>query len=129
MADIDIFAIPGRVNYEKISAPLVLTPDAAMEQVLTLTTPSLDAGLYFVLYSFELLIGTKAKDVLWKMTGDLADANAFSLQAESGSAYKNRLYGYPKELSAGVLTIGLEMQCVATACTVTHCDIMAIRMT
>ena len=129
MADVDIFAIPGRINIEKLTTPLVLTPGDPMEQVVTMTTPVLEAGTYFVAYSFELLIGTKSQDVLWKVTGDLADANAFSLQAESGSAYKNRLYGYPKVWAGGALTLGIEMQCVSTACTVNFCDVFANRIT
>lgn len=114
--------------YFEKAAGIVLTPGAAMAEIATLTTPALSAGDYQISYSFELLIATKAKDILWQTIGTFADALPFSLQADSGSQLKNRLYGYPKTWAGGSITLGLQMQCVATACTVNFVDVMVQRI-
>ena len=102
-------------NFNTAKAIDVLDIGQTEQIIVTLVTPNLPAGEYFIGYSFEVDYNTtKDKPAFFRLTGTFPDAEFFSGSAPESSAKRNRLYGYPKHWDGGVMTINLTMYKDAT---------------
>jgi len=107
MATANIWDI-NNFNHEKVSA--VLGIGETEQTIVTLVTPNLPAGEYFIGYSFQVdYNGTKDKPAFFKLTGTFPDTDFFSGTAPANGDKRNRMYGYPKVWAGGVMTINLVM--------------------
>ena len=90
----------------------ILAIGDTFQEVVTMTTPVLEAGTYVVAYSFQVdFNGTKNKPMFFQVTGTFADSIEFAETAGDQDAdHKNRSYSYPKVWAGGVVTIGLDMK-------------------
>ena len=92
----------------KVSAVTVTSVADPGEEILSLVTPNLPAGVYTIYYSFQVTFSQKNLAAHFGITGDKADASMFAISAsDNDELHKNRLYGYPFDWAGGVLTAGL----------------------
>ena len=82
------------------------------QEVITMTTPVLEAGTYMIGYSFQVdFNGSKNKPMFFQLTGTYGDPTEFAeVAGDSDADHKNRLYGFPKDWAGGAITVGLNMK-------------------
>ena len=90
----------------------ILAVGDTFQEVVTLTTPILEAGIYMIAYSFQVdFNGTKDKSMFFQVTGTFGDTTEFAETAgDKDGDHKNRAYSFPKTWAGGAITIGLDMR-------------------
>ena len=94
---------------EKASA--ITNIGTAYQTIVTMTTPSLPAGEYMISYSYELNFnGQKNQPAISQLIGDFAGSEFSDSIGDNDIGDKNRAYAFPKTLTAGVYTLGIQMK-------------------
>ena len=127
---VDFFSDAGNAfNANKATGISVTATAAPGDEVVSLVTASLPAGVYTVGYAFQVTFGGKNQPAYFALTGDLADASPFAISAsDNDELHKNRLYGYPfTQAATGAMTLGLNFYIPTGAVTVDYSDIIVTR--
>ena len=117
-------------QFEKASGvTLTATSSGAPQTVVTMTTPSLPAGDYNIMYSFQVTHGSKNQPLYFKTGGTFSDAAYFSNSAaDADENVQNRLYGFPKTFAGGVITLDRLMYKPTGTTIVDFADVMVSRV-
>ena len=117
-------------QFEKVSAvALTATSDASPQTIVTMTTPTLEAGDYTIIYSFQVTHSGKNQPLFFRTAGTYADTDYFANSAsDTDELHVNRLYGYPKEHAGGPITLTLQMYKPVGAATIDFADVMISRI-
>jgi len=112
-------------QFKKVSAvALSATSDAAPQTIVSITTPDLPAGNYFIYYSFQVTHSSRKKPLYFRLDGTYGDAEYFANSAgDNDELHLNRLYGYPKSHLGGVIDLSLFMYKPDGTAVVDFCDI------
>jgi len=126
---VDFFSDAGNAfNANKATGISVTATAAPGDEVVSLVTASLPAGVYTVGYAFQVTFGGKNQPAYFALTGDLADASPFAISAsDNDELHKNRLYGYPFDHAGGIITLGLNFYIPTGSLTVDYCDLVISR--
>jgi len=117
-------------QFEKATAvAITATSDASPQTVVTMTTPSLPAGDYSIMYSFQVTHSGKNQPLYFKTGGTFADAEYFANSAnDTDELHVNRLYGFPKSFAGGVITLSLLMYKPTGGATIDFADVVVSRV-
>lgn len=86
-------------NYVKASA--VTNISTAYSEVVTMTTPDLEIGIYELAYSFEANFnGQKNQPMFFRVTGTYAGAEFSESIGDNDTGIHNRYYCYPVEITS-----------------------------
>lgn len=90
----------------------VLDIGETFQEVVTLTTPDLPAGVYMIAYAFEVdFNGKKDTPAFFRLGGTFGSTAEFAITAgASDGDQKNRYYGFPKEWTGGPITVSLDFK-------------------
>ncbi len=122
----ELYSIP---NYFTQKASGITGIGDTMQEVVTLTTPDLPAGMYHLMYSFEVdFNGTKNTPAYFRMGGTYGAATEFAVIAAQNVDHMNRLYGFPKDHPGGAITISLDFKTDVSQFDVDWCDVVVMRV-
>mgnify|MGYP000094094567 CR=1 FL=1 len=127
---VELFDIASFNTAKATTVPITSTTSGAPDTIVTMTTPSLAAGLYTLYYSFQITFGDRNLVVSYKFGGTYPDVQYFEIQAKDADVlHTNVLYGYPKDHAGGPITLSLLMfKEDVTAMTIDYADVVAARV-
>ena len=95
------------VNTEKSSG--ITDVGDVFEQLVTMTTPDLPAGVYMIGFSWEANFNEqKNRPFETQLTGTFAGAIYSDSVGDNDVGIKTRMYGFPKTWGGGVITLGMQ---------------------
>jgi len=96
-----------KINTQKNSA--ILDIGTVMEPLVTMTTPTLQAGTYMISFSFEANFhNQKNQPMRSQITGDFAGEVYTDSVGDNDDGIKTRSYQFPKVWAGGPITLGLQ---------------------
>jgi len=96
-----------KINTQKNSA--ILDIGTVMEPLVTMTTPTLQAGTYIISFSFEANFHDQKNQPMYsQVTGDFAGDIYSDSIGDNDNGIKTRYYGFPKVWVGGPITLGLQ---------------------
>ena len=129
MVDIDLFDAVTFRTAKVSGVSITATTEGTPQTVVTVTTESLPAGMYTLMYAWQATFLAKDRPLYFKIGGTYADANFFSNAPSGNNELRiNRLYGYPKEHAGGPITLSLEMYDPLAQAVVDFADVVVRRV-
>ena len=129
MIDVELFDEASFNTVKAVDVAITATTSGAPQTVVTMTTPSLPAGKYNIMYSWQATFAAKDRPLYFKTAGTFADDSFFSNAPGVNDALSmNRLYGFPKDHTGGSIILSLEMYDPLAEAVVDFCDVVVSRV-